>query len=1453
MQRTVLLLALSFLLVTSSSLLPKQSFAAPLSNSRAHPARLAREQVPTPPTNPAFLTGPTPGDPLTVALNYLHQRTEQLGLAEADLADVVVKDRYLTKHNGVTHIYFRQRYKGIEVFNGDLNVHISRQGEIIQIGNRFVSNLVRLVNTETPTLAAREAIGQAARQLQLKQTAPLQAINQVNGPAQRMTFTGAGLSTAPIPVQLMYQRQPNGQLRLVWQMEIRPSQSAHWWNLRVDAVDGAVVAQNDWVVHERWGTGHSAPNKVAVAATAARPAAQTAQANTYRIFALPLESPQDGPSLPASHTLVNDPADPDASPYGWHDVNGAPGAEFHDTRGNNVSAQEDADADDADGFRPSEQTPGLLDFDYAFNPAQSPTAGTNQAAAIVNLFYANNMIHDLMVHYGFDEAAGNFQANNYSGDGLGGDAVQADAQDGLGLDNANFATPPDGEQPRMQMYKFDLTNPLRDGDLDNGVIVHEYGHGISTRLTGGPANSNCLDNAEQMGEGWSDWFALVSTAKPGDTATQARSMGTYVLGQPPTAPGIRRVPYSTDFAIDPQTYATLKASDEVHDVGEVWTSMLWEMYWGLVNKHGFDPDLVHGYGGNNLALQLVIDGLKFQPCSPGFVDGRDAILAADQVDTNGANQCTIWAAFAKRGLGFSADQGSADDTTDGTAAFDLPPTCANTLYLRKTANPPIASPGEVITYTLVATNYTTRTLTGVTLHDAVPLYTAYVAASDSGAQTANMVNWSDVTLAPAAVMTRTLQVQLDAQFPLTPTTPAGPVVTNTAYVTANEGDAYTATVQTLVVTPPTNDDIANATVITDTSFIGEENTTKATAANADPVLPCGPVAANAQTIWYQFTAPGHGRLTFERMDGNYATVLGVWHGAPGDLTNLSCDIDSSQTNVEPHEHYYLEVARLAAQGVKPPQSALPQGDWVQIHVNFNPLPLIRVDPPTFTETLRAGEQTTRTLTIRNLGSGVLGFALSKAAPDQAPWLAFTPVTGTVESNQAQSVVLTFNAGAPDLAQAGDYTATLLVASNDPDQPNWAVPLAFHVDGPTLTINDNDHAYSGRVINVPLTFNGADFNIAATVFALEYNSTCLHLDPADNNHDGAPDAVNFTLPPNFSKTVRLQQNGASTKLSISVTNATLPLVTLPDGPLAALTFTVQCQPTADQATPILFAHTPLASFGNTHGEAVAGLATGGSVTVHPDALGDVNHDGHLNAGDLVALLLEIFDGDGNFWLDAPGGSYPGSPQGGDANKDAVIDAGDIICTVLMLFDGPGACDAPVNAADAKNAPAATLTLPETVTAQTDTDINLPLLFKANGNRLAAAIFVVRFDPKLLAFDPADQNKDGIPDAVTLNLGPAFTPSVTYQAEKGELQFALFDMSVPLDTLPDGLLATIRFHLQATVADATTTTVYFPKDFTPSAGNERGQSVKLSTSDGSVTITQPEAPPINERSYLPLITR
>lgn len=83
--------------------------------------------------------------------------------------------------------------------------------------------------------------------------------------------------------------------------------------------------------------------------------------------------------------------------------------------------------------------------------------------------------------------------------------------------------------------------------------------------------------------------------------------------------GIRPTAYSTVLTVNPSTYDTVKTARAPHGVGYVWASMLYEMYWGLVDKHGFNPDLDADWseGGNNLATQLVIYGMKFSsPASP---------------------------------------------------------------------------------------------------------------------------------------------------------------------------------------------------------------------------------------------------------------------------------------------------------------------------------------------------------------------------------------------------------------------------------------------------------------------------------------------------------------------------------------------------------------------------------------------------------------------------------------------------------------------------------------------------------------------------------------------------------------------------------------------------------------------------------------------------------------------
>ncbi|MBK7946636.1 MAG: M36 family metallopeptidase [Flavobacteriales bacterium] len=363
-------------------------------------------------------------------------------------------------------------------------------------------------------------------------------------------------------------------------------------------------------------------------------------------------------------------------------------------------------------MRPRSAAPdggATLDFDFPINLANAPN--TYQSALITNLYYWNNTVHDVLYGYGFNDPSGNFQQNNYGRGGTGNDYVLADALDGSGTNNANFATPAEGTRPRMQMYVWTYTTPNRTSDLDNGVIAHEYGHGVSNRLVGGPANVNCLTNAEQMGEGWSDYLALMLTMKTGDTGPMPRGIGTYVVGQPATGGGIRPAPYSTNFGVNNYTYASTNntALTVPHGMGFVWCTILWEMTWELIGIHGFDPDIYNGNGGNNRALRLVIEAMKLTPCNPGFVQGRDAILLADQNLYGGANNTALWAAFARRGLGSGASQGTAGSRTDQVESYSSPvPTNVGVSSITEPGTAFYLCPSSPVTVRAVVRNFGTN-------------------------------------------------------------------------------------------------------------------------------------------------------------------------------------------------------------------------------------------------------------------------------------------------------------------------------------------------------------------------------------------------------------------------------------------------------------------------------------------------------------------------------------------------------------------------------------------------------------------------------------------------------------------------------------------------------------------------------------------------------------------------
>jgi hypothetical protein len=749
---------------------------------------------------------------IEIIKNYLQQKQSENLLLADDFSGLILASQHFSKSTNAEIIYVQQTYSGIPIYNSIGNF-VLKNSSVKYAKYDYEIALASRISTQSRVLTPQQALNTTCAQLSISNPTDVSTVESKS--SNKLILSKSGVSIDEIPIQLVYFKSESGILNLAWDLSIHMIDGSHWWSVRVDASNGRILDKIDWIVNCNFD--HST-----IVGRTFRPPLKNQEITgvsfsqegaVYNVYPYPVESPIHG-----ERAIVINPSDAEFSPFGWHDTDGELGPDFTITRGNNVYAYEDRSATNVPRYSPDGGE--SLNFDFPLDFNQPPQL--NENAAITNLFYWNNIVHDMWSHYGFDEASGNFQQTNYSGRALGDDFVRAEAQDGEGINNANFGTPPDGSKPRMQMFLWSpsgppvapliietpanlegdyegipaafgpaltseaisadfalatdeevdpdendiceaISNPdeldqkivlIRrgactfvskilkaqeagalavimvnnvagepitmggegaediiipsimvsqadgetiidallaeenvsgflvnngpyqiDGNFDNGIIAHEYGHGVSNRLTAGAQNAGCLGNEEQMGEGWSDWLGLMMTISADDIATEGRGIGTYAISQETTGLGIRPFRYSTDFSVNPATYDfTNRASiSKPHGIGFVWASMIWDLNWALIDQYGFDSDLYSGTGGNNINMQLVIDGMKLQGCSPGFIDGRDAILQADVLANDGINQCLIWEVFAKRGLGWSAEQGSSDSRSDQVEAFDLPP------------------------------------------------------------------------------------------------------------------------------------------------------------------------------------------------------------------------------------------------------------------------------------------------------------------------------------------------------------------------------------------------------------------------------------------------------------------------------------------------------------------------------------------------------------------------------------------------------------------------------------------------------------------------------------------------------------------------------------------------------------------------------------------------------------
>jgi hypothetical protein len=577
--------------------------------------------------------------PRSIAEAELRTIAQAEGLSNEDISAAYISREYTSAHNGVSHFVFRQRFEEIDVHNAVFTVNVGPDGKVLNSGGTLVkgpSSQVAAPAVESGMTAIRAAV-RAVRPGAVSSYLP----GAKSGKLTRFVRGGVGEEIEGKPIWFSV----DGNLRPAWLFYISGENGADRYVTIVDTEKNRVLQKYNLTRYQT-----AAPRGLVFERSSPQPNPRPGTIVADRPY--------------VQRTLQPFTGDPKASPRGWVD-----GTE---TVGNNVVAGHNP----LGLFQTTRPVPAVapdrnFSFPLELGPG-APNPSNYKDAATTNLFYWANKAHDLFYLAGFDEAAGNFQQDNFGRGGVGGDPMYAYSQFGIAadslaeLDNAFFTTNrsfEDGARVSINMFLSGNRDVFTDGSFDAEAIVHEYAHGVSNRLVQGVNQS---PQGGAMGEGWSDFFGLEFTVPRGAPADGTYAVAEYLFQR--FGLGLRSRTYSTDLSVNPLTFGSLgrvgPIGPEVHDDGEIWASALWEARAALVKQFGEEE-------GRRRIRLLVIDGMKLSPPSPSMVDARDAILLADRVTFKGESQAQLWVAFAKRGLGVTAFSNSAF-TSNVTPSSDVP-------------------------------------------------------------------------------------------------------------------------------------------------------------------------------------------------------------------------------------------------------------------------------------------------------------------------------------------------------------------------------------------------------------------------------------------------------------------------------------------------------------------------------------------------------------------------------------------------------------------------------------------------------------------------------------------------------------------------------------------------------------------------------------------------------------
>jgi extracellular elastinolytic metalloproteinase len=367
------------------------------------------------------LTAASRAAPAEIVIGFLRNRGRSAGV----LASLRTTRSSLGAH-GVTHLRMEQVVDGLVVHGAYVKAAVNARGELVQVLDRLVE--------VTAAPAASRIDAAAALRAAMARVHPSESIvfRPAGAQGDSTAFEGGTFFHAAPTVTAVAIPLANGTLERGWLVQTWTEKSNQLHHTLVGA-DGRVLDVES----------------------------RTAS-DSYNVF---VEDPQKGPQ-----TVVNGPSPGNAlSPAGWL---GTGAQTTNNITGNNANAY--LDTNDNNRADRSGTAVATGEFLTAADLAASPATIGNRAVAVQNLFYLNNVIHDVLYSQGFNEAAGNFQVDNFGKGGAADDPVLAEAQDGGGVDNANFATPTDGKKPRMQMYLWTGAGPTHEVRV-NSPVSASYG------------------------------------------------------------------------------------------------------------------------------------------------------------------------------------------------------------------------------------------------------------------------------------------------------------------------------------------------------------------------------------------------------------------------------------------------------------------------------------------------------------------------------------------------------------------------------------------------------------------------------------------------------------------------------------------------------------------------------------------------------------------------------------------------------------------------------------------------------------------------------------------------------------------------------------------------------------------------------------------------------------------